>query len=199
MKRSNSCKNADTDYGLDLWPRYVGRFSCFSGRLIVSDPCYSIEEHSHCLGIIDDAAIGEWDVILVLTSVSPFGAHIAQIMVQHESMRQRYVGIEEFTGECFDVGVDSGQVGIFDALAYRNEAIASRLIHRVEKPIDSGDAFYSLCCDATMRLRGGTFPFGAVTTSGFGDGCYRALIHKRDELVVAVNVQFIDCSEGGAS
>lgn len=91
-----------------------------------------------------------------------------------------------------DVGVDSGQAGFFDLAAY-TEAYS--------KP-EKRDEFYSQVCGLTLsEEHWGVTPFGAVSSSGYGDGGYNCYVVRRATPnsdvaeIVAACIVFIDASE----
>lgn len=57
-----------------------------------------------------------------------------------------------------------------------------------------GDEWFNHCCDATGSDEGaGTIFCGAISSSGYGDGCYFALTHTdREGMVDAVAVIFME-------
>jgi hypothetical protein len=97
--------------------------------------------------------------------------------------------------EPFDVGVDSGQAGVFDAAHFRDNLVVMG-VERISKeaPICPEEPWYSICCDRTIGspCGAGVVPHGAVSSSGFGDGSYRCWTAKdRDGQVVAVKISYL--------
>jgi hypothetical protein len=62
------------------------------------------------------------------------------------------------------------------------------------KPADPSNLWYSYCCETTSSGRqAGTIPFGAVSTSGKGDGGYEFWVaHDSAGKVIGVWVVFVD-------
>ncbi|MHA1169449.1 MAG: hypothetical protein ACTSRU_16610 [Candidatus Hodarchaeales archaeon] len=80
-----------------------------------------------------------------------------------------------------DIGVDSGQCGVFDSEKF--------------EPQDSN--YYDICCEATRDGCGGfgSVDGGAVSSSGWGDGSYKAFTQTDKGELVAVRIVFMDPDE----
>jgi hypothetical protein len=96
----------------------------------------------------------------------------------------------------FEVGVDSGQAGIFDVDHYKDDSVFGNKKPKFERSTldESGNKWYAFCCDATLytKYTAGVIPYGAVSSSGFGDGGYPC-IYWTDESgeIVKVAIGFI--------
>jgi hypothetical protein len=134
---------------------YVGDFLSKSGTLRISDPCY--DKDTWCAGTVDDCVKGEWEAFIDAHEVDGWGNRVAKLVVKakgHEA--------EEYDLLPIDVGVDSGQAGVFD-----------------EQLFKSSEGFYEACCSKTLSsLSAGTIEYGAVSSSGLGDGSYAAFAGK---------------------
>lgn len=87
-----------------------------------------------------------------------------------------------------DVGVDSGQAGFFDLAAF-TEINGDKTIK---------DEFYEGVCDLTLSdTQFGAIPFGAVSSTGYGDGGYSLFTreNENDEAVEAIIVFMPDFEE----
>lgn len=97
-----------------------------------------------------------------------------------------------------NVGVDTGQLGFYDA----DRFAAVRDAHDVDRDTTWYEAVCALTCDPeTSRRRvGGTVthgdrtPFGAVTGSGYGDGVYPVYV-RRNEAGVVVALACVFCPD----
>lgn len=161
----------------------LGAFEVVSGKLIVSDPCYA--EDIWCCNALEAVRNGTWNASVVYDGDLNY-PRVAALIVEHESAE----GVSKSTEEAaFSVGVDSGQAGFFDAAHYRNE----RVIDPQCTPAEHADLWYDHCCQITLaRQQAGVLPFGAVSSSGYGDGCYDCSI-QRDALgdLIRAEIQFI--------
>jgi len=151
----------------------IGTFECDSGVLRVTDPCYSKE--TWCAGTVANCRKGTWIAEIERQNCGSWGNRIARLTVTHELGG---TGPDEDAG--FEVGVDSGQAGVFDDRHY---------------PDDTDDSpFYDECCRLTLAKAGaGALSFGVVSSSGFGDGSYTAKV-RRDAggKCYRICVEFID-------
>src|SRR5262245_18830000 len=96
-----------------------------------------------------------------------------------------------------DIGVDSGQAGFFDWQHFHSPAVVPR-DHPWKGPtLDPKDLWYSLCCDVTLYgPNAGVIPFGAVSSSGWGDGGYRAYaLRDATGMVIGLRLVFISLDE----
>lgn len=179
----------------NIWRRPLGGFRVEGGVIRVSDPCYCPmprEGHGDALEdghgvIIRPALNGIWLAEIVLSDEGAWGERVAQLWACHETAL-RLGRPYEF---CCEVYVDSGQMGIFDDGRFpRDEAQFEYM--------DEG-SFYKQACNRTYNdqtdepLRGGCMEFGAVSSSGYGDGSYEALIMTDPTgLVLGVKVNFLN-------
>jgi hypothetical protein len=175
-------------------------FNVTSGKMVCSDPCYTLD--TWCLGVIDNVKNGKWEADIANSNQGDWGDRISHLwvfnvdaVIDNPKLRR---DIETFKGHTlpFSFGVDSGQFGFFDFANYRNDESAKDL-KKYEFGDDfdrqEGDEWYRVCADLTLgKDSWGVIPFGAVSSSGFGDGSYEVKGIK-DELgyYVAFCVEFI--------
>ena len=165
----------------------VGSFVNESGRFAISDPCY--EPDVWCRGELENIKAGTWNAEVGMTDAgSGWGVRVAMLIATHESCDEDAgIDLTERRAE-FEVGVDSGQAGIFDAKYYRDDSVFG-----VSEGDETGEVWYDHCCSATLsEARVGIIPFGVVSSSGYGDGGYECVYYTdADNHVVKVVVQFI--------
>lgn len=156
----------------------IKQFEVTSGKLVCSDPCYSIP--TWCQGIVENVKNGVWGAEINLSDEGDWGQRVASLYIVNEDANAKMTGIETkiFEGEPlnFNAGVDSGQFGFFDFAHYRNDESAKDL-KKYEfgdnYDTESGDAWYRACSDLTLGdEQWGVLPNGVVSSSGFGDGSY---------------------------
>jgi hypothetical protein len=208
----------------------IGEFVSNSGSLRISDPCY--ERDTWCSGVVNNCLTGKWEAFIDKQVKKGWGDRVTRLTV-------RAVGAE---GNGYsehlkiDVGVDSGQAGIFDDKLYLSNMKTPHLLtggkeyHRkqyefrleelqsldrtstendlIDRRIDqviahlteydeaspgSSVDFYDVCCDKTLsNLGAGTVEYGAVSSSGFGDGSYSAYAAYTDDgKVCEIYIDFI--------
>lgn len=172
------------------WGYPLGTFTCKSGKLIVSDPCY--EKGLWCQGTIKNARPGTWEAYAAQCDEGDWGKRIAALIVRHQDWAGKHWPnpvwkIQEKT----EIGVDAGHAGFFDDSVYPNKS-------------DEKEDFNDTCFHVRYRENGepgyiqaGIIDGGAVSSSGDGDGGYRlATIEENGQTVAAVidYYQFIEVS-----
>ena len=163
----------------------LGSFEMTGSQMVVSDPCY--DHDLWCCNAISDCLEGRWDAAVSYRK-DEFGVRVALMTAKHETVRSfslcgniraddQYVYYNSNWEVCsFGVGVDSGQAGLFDAAHYRDDHVFD---NAPEAEHDFDRVWYNHCCDCTLgKQQAGVIPFGVVSCSGYGDGCYTALQHK---------------------
>lgn len=157
---------------------YIGNFEVLSGEVIVTDPCYDIKsgERLKAKNGVYKVSIEEEDgviskLILAHTDFSPYGHSYT-------------------TKEIYELGVDSGQMSVFDIEKYKKDD----WIFEEKYPLDIEDNFYGACCYITLHSEenAGTLKYGAVCCSGYGDGDYDgfAKINEQGE-VEYIEISFV--------
>lgn len=174
----------------------ANQFEIVSGRVFVSDPCY--EPDGHCQVILENVHNGLWTMKMIHSTEGAWGRRVAELVCTANDCRPETGW--QVVGE---MGVDSGQGGIFDAKYYRNDAIAENPDYKYEdSPLvdveGDGDNWYNLCCDRTLaeEFNGGSvIPYGAVSSSGYGDGIYNVHVQYAKKEIVAIRIVFIGDEE----
>ena len=173
----------------------IGTFTNESGKLRVSDPCYVKE--TWCAGVLD-AKPGQYRAFSVRCQQEP--GYISRLLVCHEDHLAPLPGSSLWKLQDIDVGVDSGQAGVFDERYYRDDTTVSDSDRSPDGyTICEDEPWYSICCDRTLSIdKAGVIPFGAVSSAGYGDGSYSCFAVKKNDEVIAVMIEFIpeeDCED----
>ncbi len=174
----------------------IGKFRVTSGRIRVTDPCYLTgaadagpkQGTDHLLGSgiqVLPARDGEWQawVTVLPARVTGWGDRVARLIVSH--VESKHAAVERLDSIC----VDSGQAGVFDDGLFPREPSQFNY--------DDDTCFYKTVCDMTCDddgPGGGTVEFGAVSSSGFGDGSYALYVGRIDgpgSAVAAGEIVFI--------
>ena len=118
---------------------------------VVTDPCYTLG--TWCQGVIPNVKKGTWT-----TAHKMKDGVVASIKVRCLGTTAQSLPIRAD----FEVGVDSGQAGIFKLSEYPKGDTG-----------EYGDetTFYGRCCEAT-HPKSSVMPEGFVSSSGYGDGGY---------------------------
>ena len=77
-------------------------------KVMVSDPCYGLG--TWCQGVLENVLPGNYKCYVEYSDEVDWGERVAAIEVRH----QDYDDVVPMDREDFEVGVDSGQAGIFD-------------------------------------------------------------------------------------
>ena len=173
----------------DLVSNSLGEFEVTSGVLRVSDPCY--ERDTWCAGTIEPAIEGYWTAQAVIFNEGSWGNRVGYLIVQHKDYNFDLTD-SGWSLENIDVGVDSGQAGVFDDRYYRDDDVVKHITRKHSESICEDDPWYSICCDRTLcDEQAGVIPHGAVSSSGYGDGSYRCLTQKdENDNIIAVMIDF---------
>jgi hypothetical protein len=164
-------------------------------KVIVSDPCYEIP--TWCQEVIKGVRPGVYDTDVEISDEGDWGERIASLTALHESCK------DDPTWEhySYNIGVDSGQAGIFCATSYRKDELAKSIPWLTEKgspfkegyqEIEVGDSWYEKMCDRTLNdKQWGTYDRGVVCSSGFGDGSYELLVSRQYGIINGFKIVFI--------
>lgn len=169
------------------------KFYVKSGALRLSDPCY--DNDTWCIVKVPDVRNGDWIGSVVREDEGRlWGTRNMALLAVHEDVSPidphslawaRFMGAstENPKGE---VGVDSGQAGIYDEASY---AVGPGV-----SPGEYGDlsTFYGRACAATDSKSGAGVVdgFGVVSSSGYGDGGYDTYVYRVNHQVVGVMIDF---------
>jgi len=170
---------------MPLGTHEFGKFTVKSGTLTLTDPCYTV--NTWCMIKEIKVKNGEW---IAKSSVNGddeenWGRRISELIAIHSDHKLSKAPWKPYEGKG-SIGVDSGQAGIFDAKEY------SKLnTGRLDK------LFYKKCCDATLNLaqRDIIDDWGAVSSSGYGDGRYSVFTKTVKSKIIGVKIVFISNNE----
>ena len=162
----------------------IGQFEIVSGKVFITDPCYAVD--TWCQALIPNVKNGVWDAFI------EYGAEdrVAILRVNHSSVSNTNFKWLPVEGE---IGVDSGQAGVFDAKYYKIDDSVKGVERIHDEILCEDEPFYSMCCDRSLSaIQGGTIPYGAISSSGYGDGGYEAFISKdKNGKIIAICIEFI--------
>lgn len=176
----------------------LGEFEVVSGKLILTDPGYDIQAVRGGLGAeISKAMPGTWRAGVTLKKFE--GDEFicfAELLAWHSTIGE-LDALSWIEGPTF-LGVDSGQMGIFEAAKFRDVTIVPpdqkwTFGDGRSQPAIEEDLWYSLCCEIANPEGGGTITGGVISRSGNGDGSYGYFLARNSEgSVVGVRIIFVD-------
>lgn len=92
---------------------HIGYFDVQSDQLVVSDPCYNLG--TWCIGILKNPKKGKWFASVEKSNEGDWGSRIAELFACHEEFEVNSQWNYFLFDKCdFEIGVDSGQAGIFE-------------------------------------------------------------------------------------
>jgi hypothetical protein len=79
-------------------------------KVVISDPCYDLD--TWCNGVLENVKPGIWHTKAENVNINNWGERCSALIAWHKDVEEPDEGDYELTG--IDVGVDSGQAGIYD-------------------------------------------------------------------------------------
>lgn len=158
-------------------------------EVMVSDPCYTVP--TWCQHKVKNVLPGEYlTTVLKSDNTGGWGNRCAALVAVHKDYQEDTLSWR--TDNTADIGVDSGQAGIFSMETYRKDDIFMEKSGFAFVDRDTeGDHWYGHMCDRTLSDLGwGTYSHGVVSSSGFGDGSYRLLVAKHNGKIVGLAIDF---------
>lgn len=183
----------------------LGTFQIENG-VVISDPCYefNVDEYKKGLDIMkyfpkQYVMIGEWNGYVKYDDES---GRVAILRTSHSSITDEETNNMEWQLCKGTLGVDSGQLGVFDSKYFKDDNIVGDypLAKYITNLNEKGQRFYAMCCQQTYdeknpKKRAGIIPFGVVSSSGYGDGCYNYSVIKKNGIICGFEIVFIDPDE----
>lgn len=164
----------------------VGTFLTKSKELRISDPCYN--KDVWCCGTVKNCKVGEWSAFIIESDRGDWGKRIGELVAIFGNVSdieaQDILDKTSWKDSNIDVGVDSGQCGIFDDSQYPEGETGE---------YGETGSFYDKCCNITLGdSRSGIIDFGVVSSSGYGDGTYTCLIPDTSNVIDIIKIIYID-------
>lgn len=161
-------------------------FEMVSGVARISDPCYSKDISD----TIQNVKRGTWEAHVIKFDEGSWGTRCGYLVAHHKDHKARHESFK-WTLTDIDVGVDSGQAGIFEEQYYKDDSVVEGVERMAEEIICEDDPWYSICCDRTLcSENAGVMPYGVVSSSGYGDGCYSCSTITENGEIVAIMIDF---------
>ena len=167
-----------------------------SNNVRVSDPCY--DDTVWCKTRLTDVYPGEYNVIVEKSDEGGWGNRVSRVSVIHKGFTMECED-ESLWQEHSEIGVDSGQAGIFCETSYRKDDIAESITApTLDRPFvlpydNDGDKWYTKICHFTLtEPQWGSYDTGVVTSSGYGDGGYPLEVVRNDDgEIVGMRITYI--------
>lgn len=158
-------------------------------KVRVSDPCYDMGVW--CAGTVENVLAGEYvcTAEIMPHELTNWGDRVSSITVVHKDYVNNNL---EWEGTGFEVGVDSGQAGIYDLEYFEKSQPDDD--YQVDDSLSAEEqpTWYSKVCKATDDFAKTLDGKCLVSRSGFGDGGYDCLVTKNEDgKVVAISITYI--------
>lgn len=170
-----------------------------SEKVRVSDPCY--DNDVWCKTSLSNVYPGEYNVEVDKSDLDGWGNRVTRLTVIHKGYIMECAD-ESSWEEHSNVGVDSGQAGIFCESSYRNDELAEGITTPEMDFVlpyndGEGDKWYVKMCKFTLGGESwGVYDTGVVTSSGIGDGMYPLdVVYNDDKQIVGMRITYIDDTE----
>ncbi len=179
---------------LETRPVDLGTFEVASGEVAICDPGYDrklVQEGAIAIRVRNVAA-GTWQARAVLHVIdTPEHVRCGELLAFADAAPLPEAPAWKEVHR--DIGVDSGQAGFFDWRHFHTRAAVPPDHAWKGKMLAPNDPWYSLCCDVTLHGdHAGVIPYGAVASSGWGDGGYPAYALRDDKgTVTGLRLVFI--------
>jgi hypothetical protein len=161
-----------------------------SKNVRVSDPCYT--DDVWCKTQLTNVLPGAYNWSVSFNDTSGWGHRVSGITLIHESFDDDDSIEWQYHSE---IGVDSGQAGIFCETSYRNDEVASGI---TTPDVDfgmpdggEGEKWYTKMCKFTLSEDSyGAYDTGLVSSSGIGDGQYPLYVaYDKDNNIIAMKIE----------
>lgn len=167
-------------------------------EVMVSDPCYVVP--TWCQHKLDNVLPGEYFVNVIKSDEGSWGIRIGALVAIHKDYINDPLSFRTVKGA--DIGVDSGQAGIFSMETYRNDEMFKEDksdfygsyddVQSNTYSKESGDHWYGHMCDKTLGSeQWGAYDNGVVSSSGYGDGSYDLSVAKHNGKVVGIAIDYL--------
>ena len=168
----------------------LGTFVTSTKLLRISDPCY--DKKVWCAGTLKNCEVGKWNSFLIYSDEGSWGNRVAENVAffgdfVSTELAEKFLAEGNWKNSNISVGVDSGQCGIFDDSKYPDDETGE---------YGDDDSFYGKCCNLTLgNTQGGVIDFGAVSSTGYGDGSYDCLTLEKNGKIFAIRLIFLSDEE----
>jgi hypothetical protein len=161
-------------------------------NVIISDPCYEVP--TWCQSTLSNVLPGDYRVFCKKVDSGDWGNRVSMLLAVHGD--HEFDSLEWNTHS--DIGVDSGQAGIFNVKQYRqdNEEVTlgdGDISFFTESFYEKdGDRWYVKVCSHTLgNNRWGSYRDGVVSSSGYGDGSYSVFTAENENgQVIGIAIDF---------
>jgi len=157
-------------------------------EVMVSDPCYTVP--TWCQHKLTGVLPGEYVTNVMKSDEGAWGHRIGLLVAVHKDYVHDDLSWRVVSAA--DIGVDSGQAGIFAMDTYRKDSVFQEPNNFGFSQVAEGDHWYGHMCDRTLSdEQWGTYSHGVVSSTGYGDGSYRLCVAKHNGKIVGIGIDYL--------
>jgi hypothetical protein len=176
----------------------IGNFQ-LGNTVMVSDPSYAIG--IWCQAKLDNVKFGEYVGFAEMIHDADWGVRVARLFALNKEFMKIEYWDWELSGN--EIGVDSGQAGIFDLSTYRNDSVKidnvpENALFDSLKNDEEGSEWYLNLTKITLDNDYAIYSNGIVSRSGIGDGGYSLFTTYENGEVIGMCIDFhLDIDDEG--
>lgn len=168
----------------------IGDFKLGS-KVMVSDPSYEVG--IWCQSKLENVKPGEYIGFAEMIHDADWGVRVSKLYALNKDFMKLEFWDWELSGN--EIGVDSGQAGIFDLESYRNDSVQIENVPENKimdsmKSDEKGDEWYRNLTKITLDEDFAIYSGGIASRSGIGDGGYSLFTAYEDGEVVGICIDF---------
>jgi hypothetical protein len=168
----------------------VGEFN-LGKEVIVSDPSYEVG--IWCQAKLNSVKAGKYIGFAEMIHDADWGVRVSRLYAINKDFASREYWNWELDSN--EIGVDSGQAGIFDMSNYRNDQVEFQNVPNVPfmddmKGDEAGDTWYRNITKITLNKDYGIYESGIFSRSGIGDGGYSLYTEYEDGQVIGICIDY---------
>lgn len=153
----------------------LGTFEIVSGEMYVTDPLFELD--TECVSALKNVRSGRWNAAVYMVKTGGNVERVSRLAVWHEDAPEPDQ-LRKAEAD-FEVPVDAGQAGFFDTAHYRDSSVIDTA--PAETYSDGECVWFDRCCEIALGPdQAGVLPFGAVSTSGYGDDVYPCVYYANE-------------------
>jgi hypothetical protein len=171
----------------------IGSFQ-LGNTVMVSDPSYAIG--IWCQAKLDNVKSGEYLGFAEMIHDADWGIRVSKLYALNKEFAL-FIGLEYWDWELSgnEIGVDSGQAGIFDLPSYRNDSVKidnvpKNTLFDSLKSDEEGSKWYLNLTKITLENDYAIYSNGIVSRSGIGDGGYSLFTAYENGEVIGMCIDF---------
>jgi hypothetical protein len=160
----------------------IGKFKNESGSMVITDPSVDLPINE-AISTVIPCSKGLWKVDISYDEDLGFV----------ETLSANFVDAKESSINStkeFRIDSETGQIGIYDRLKYRNTDETNSISEKDLTQLSSDDKWYVLNSIMTSNNMAGVLKYGCVSRDGIGKGNYNVSISYVNDVAVSILITF---------